>query len=98
MIFSCIVYLSNAVEEDVFLFGVKPFKPSSDMSLDPPQRMTNACKPRTLIARLLVLLKIDATTGNSSFLMVLKSSTGNTVGNARSAASTRDGVADSRAT
>lgn len=97
MIFSCIVYLSNAVEEDVFLL-VKPSNPSSAMSLDPPQRMTKACKPLTLIARLLVLLKMDATTGNNSFLMVLKSSTGKIVGSDRNAASTNDGAADSKAT
>lgn len=97
MIFSCMVYLSNAVEDDVFLLA-KPFKPSSAMSLDPPQRMTKACRPLTLMAKLLVLLKMDATTGNNSFLIVLKSSTGKIVGNDRNAASTSDGVADSNAT
>lgn len=30
MIFSCIVYLSSAVDEDVFLFCVRPLSPSSD--------------------------------------------------------------------
>lgn len=60
--------------------------------------MTNACRPRTLIARLLVLLNMVATTGNSSFLMVLKSSTGRIVGSPRSAASTIEGVDDCNAT
>jgi len=39
-----------------------------------------------------------ATTGNSSFLMVLKSSTGRIVGSPRSAASTIEGVDDCNAT
>lgn len=49
------------------------------------------------MARLLVLLKIMATTGKSSFLMVLKSRTGRTLGRHWSAAPTRTGVGDSRA-
>jgi len=99
-IFSCMVNLSRAVEEDVFFLSVSyPSKTSSlSRSFEPPQRVTKACRPLTLIARLLVLLKIAATTGNSSFLMVLKSRTGKTVGRLRSAASTRVGVGDSKHT
>jgi hypothetical protein len=44
-IFSCIVYLSRAVDDDVFLLScVKPSRPSSSSapSADPPQRITNA--------------------------------------------------------
>lgn len=97
-IFSCIVYLSSALEEDVFLFSIRPFRPSSAAaSVDPPHRMTKACKPRTLIARLFVLLNTVATTGNSSFLMVLKSRTGRTDGNVLKAASMIEGVGHSMA-
>lgn len=75
-IFSCIVNLSRAVDEVAFFFcGAKPSRPSSPLeSLDPPHSVTNACSPLTLMARLLVLLKMAAMTGKSSFLMVLKSS------------------------
>lgn len=73
-IFSCMVNLSSAVEVVAFFCGPKPSSPSLPLgSLEPPQSVTNACKPLTLIARLFVLLKIAAITGNSSFLMVLKS-------------------------
>lgn len=57
-IFSCIVYLSRAVEEDVFLCSGSPSNPLlSAVADEPPQRTTNACNPRTLMARLVVLLK-----------------------------------------
>lgn len=96
-IFSCMVYLSSAVDEDVFLFSVpSPFRPSSAAaSVEPPQRMTNAWRPRTLIAKLVVLLKTVAITGNNSFLMVLKSRTGKTTGNVLRAASTMEWVGHS---
>lgn len=100
-IFSCMVYLSKALDDDVFLFlsGVSPSRPSSPelASFEPPQSMTNARQPRTLIARLFVLLNTLAITGNSSFLIVLKSSTGKTTGSPRKAASTKEGVEDSMA-
>ncbi len=100
-IFSCIVYLSRALDEEVFLFlsGANPSRPSSPelASLEPPQSMTKARQPRTLIARLFVLLKTRAIMGNSSFLMVLKSRTGSTSGNPLNATSTSDGVEDSMA-
>lgn len=101
MIFSCIVYLSRALDEDIFFFsGLIPSSPSSadDDSFVPPQRMTKARHPRTLMAKLLVLLKTAATIGNSSFLIVLKSKTGNMTGRPRKAASTSEGVGDSMAT
>ncbi len=96
-IFSCIVYLSRALEF-VFLFsGRNPSSPSSTPSREPPHRMVKACKPRTLIARLFVLLNTAAITGNSSFLMVLKSKTGRMDGSPRIATSTSEGAADSTA-
>jgi len=98
-IFSCIVYLSRTLDVDVFFSGPKPSRPSSpESSLEPPQRETKACRPLTLMARLLVLLKMVAMTGNSSLLIELKSKTGNIVGKLRNAASTRLGVLDSNAT
>ncbi|KJR82434.1 uncharacterized protein SPSK_03186 [Sporothrix schenckii 1099-18] len=103
-IFSCMVYLSSAVDVDVprldslLLSPSRPSPPpSSVLSGEPPHRMTNACRPRILIARLLVLLKMAATTGNSSCLIVLKSSTGSMAGTLRSAASTTAGVGESSA-
>jgi len=91
-IFSCIVYLSKAVEE-LFLLALAfmiPSKPSllAAGSFVPPQRITKASKPRTFIPRLLVLVKTEAMTGNSSFLIVEKSSTGRIVGRLRREAST----------
>lgn len=97
-IFSCIVYLSSALDEEAFFFsGASPSRPSSPelVSLEPPHNMTKARQPRTLIAKLFVLLKTVATTGKSSFLIVLKSRIGNTSGSPRNAASTSDGVEDS---
>lgn len=97
-IFSCIVYLSRALADDFFfLSGPRPSSPSSadDDSFEPPQRITKALQPRTLIAKLLVLLKTAAMIGNSSFLMVLKSRTGKMTGKLRSEASINDGVGDS---
>lgn len=94
-IFSCMVYLSSTLEDDVFFFSLPiPSRPSAapDGSLLPPHRKTNACRPRTLMARLLVLLKTVAMTGKSSFLMVLKSSTDRTIGRLRMATSTIAGV------
>ena len=95
-IFSCMVYLSNALEEDVFLLELKPLSPSSPPpSLEPPQSTTNACRPRTLIAKLFVLLNTLATTGKSSFLMVLKSRIGRMAGILLNAASTIECVGHS---
>lgn len=96
-IFSCMVYLSRAVDDEVFLFSCSsPLRPSSlAASLDPPHRTTNDCKPRTLIAKLFVLLKTVATTGNNSFLIVLKSSAGKTLGKVLKAASTMECVGHS---
>jgi hypothetical protein len=48
-----------------------------------------------LIPRLEVLLNTAATTGNSSFFIVLKSSTGRITGRLRKAASTIEWVGDS---
>lgn len=94
-IFSCIVYLSKALEDDVFLFS-RPLSPSSSpLSFVPPQSITKARSPRTLMARLFVLLKTAAMTGNSSFFIVLKSSTGSTTGRLRRAASTIECVGHS---
>lgn len=94
-IFSCIVYLSSAVELLFLLVSRTPSRPSFAGSDEPPQRMTNASRPRTLMPRLLVLLKTDAMTGKSSFLIVEKSSTGRTTGKLRREASTILWVGDS---
>lgn len=95
------VYLSRAVEDEVFLFfsSAKPLRPSSPelASFEPPQSMTKAWQPRTLIARLFVLLNTVAIMGKSSFLIVLKSRIGSMFGRPLNAASTRDGVEDSMA-
>lgn len=99
-IFSWIVYLSRALAGVFFLDSTAiPSKPSllASASELPPASMTKASRPLTLIARLLVLLKTEAMTGNSSFLMVLKSSTGRTVGKDLRPASTSGGVGDSMA-
>jgi len=93
-IFSCIVYLSSAVDDDVF-FSTMPANPSSAASGEPPHRMTNARRPRIFICRLFVRAKTAAITGNSSFLMVLKSRTGKMTGKPLSAASTKPCVGDS---
>lgn len=101
IIFSCIVYLSRALDDDVFFFlsPLKPSRPSPWFSGwdDPPHRMAKACSPRTLMARLFVLLKTVAMTGKSSFLMVLKSRIGKIAGSPRMATSTKAGVGDSTA-
>lgn len=96
-IFSCIVYLSNALELVAFAWVVAmPFRSSSpEPSGEPPQSITNASNPRTLIPRLLVLLKTVAMTGKSSFLMVLKSRIGNAIGKLLRAESTSACVGDS---
>lgn len=98
-IFSCIVYLSSALLDDAFFWDSEsPSRPSSLAgSVEPPHRTTKAWQPRTLMARLLVRLKTVAITGNSSFLMVLKSRTGRITGRTLSAASTTAGVGDSMA-
>lgn len=98
-IFSCIVYLSNAVEE-LFLFESEAPIPSSPSlleaeSLFPPQSTTKASSPLTLIPRLLVLLKTEAMIGKSSFLMVEKSITGRITGKLLNEASTMLWVGDS---
>lgn len=99
-IFSCMVYLSSAVDV-LFLTALidMPSRPSllACGSEEPPQRIRNASKPRTLIPRLLVLLKTVETTGKSSFLIVLKSRIGRMVGKVLSAASTSGCVGDSMA-
>jgi hypothetical protein len=97
-IFSCIVYLSS-IEDDVDLLSCMiPSRPSSPApSADPPQSMQNACSPRTLIAKLVVLLNIVEMTGNNSFLIVLKSITGRITGRLLNAASMSEGVGDSSA-
>jgi hypothetical protein len=99
MIFSCIVYLSRA-EDELFLLALLFMTPSRPSLLDAgsveaPQRIANASKPRTLIPRLLVLVKTEAITGNSSFLMVEKSRTGRMIGRLLSDASTILWVGDS---
>lgn len=91
-IFSCIVYLSRAVDE-LFLLAFAFIMPSSPSLLEagsllPPHRITKASKPRTLIPRLLVLLKTEAIIGNSSFLIVVKSITGRITGKLLNEAST----------
>lgn len=102
-IFSCIVYLSSALMADFSFFlpfcGTNPDRPSSVEevieSVVPPHKTTKASSPLTLIPRLEVLLNTAATTGNSSFFIVLKSSTGRITGRLRSAASTIEWVGDS---
>ena len=97
-IFSCIVYLSRAVEELVFLvFAMIPSRPSllPAGSFEPPQSITNASRPRTLIPRLLVFVNTEAMTGKSSFFIVEKSSTGKIAGRLRNEASTMLCVGDS---
>ena len=93
------VYLSRAVEE-LFLLAFELLMPSRPSLLDagsfePPHKITNASKPRTLIPRLLVLVNTEAMTGNSSFLIVEKSKTGRMTGKLRRAASTIVWVGDS---
>lgn len=103
MIFSCIVYLSSALMGDFSFFlpfcGANPDRPSSAEevieSAVPPHKTTKASRPLTLIPRLEVLLNTAATTGNSSFFIVLKSSTGSITGRLRRAASTIEWVGDS---
>lgn len=93
-IFSCMVYLSKAVDEDEGLrSGPSPSRPLLSLVSElPPQRITKACSPRTLMARLVVLLNTWATVGNRSFLIVLKSRTGSTTGKLRRPASTTEWV------
>ena len=100
--FSCTVYLSRIAL--VFcLGGLWSFAPPSRPSLisvvsdeEPPHSMTNASNPRILMPRLLVLLNTAATTGNSSFLMVEKSSVARMVGRQPRDLSTIECVGDSR--
>jgi len=99
MIFSCIVYLSRALDElflATFAFPM-PSRPSLlDVgSLEPPHSITNASNPRTFIPRLVVFVKTDEITGKSSFLMVEKSNTGNIRGRLLNEASTMLCVGDS---
>lgn len=84
-------------EVDFFFEVPKASSPSSSASDVPPHRTTNAWQPRTLMAKLLVLLNTAAMTGNSSFLMVLKSRTGRIDGRPLKAASTTAGVGASMA-
>lgn len=99
MIFSCIVYLSREVELLFLLAFIIPSSPSllALESGEPPQRITNASRPRTFMPRLLVLLKTEAITGKTSFLIVEKSSTGRITGKLRREASTMLCVGDSMA-
>lgn len=99
-IFSCMVYLSSTLMADfAFLSWVKPERPSSvgvgGRDADPPQRVTKASRPRTLMPREEVFEKTEAMTGKSSFLMVVKSSTGRTICKERKAASTIEWIGDS---
>lgn len=99
-IFSCIVYLSRAVDDDfLFVLFTTPLSPSllELESLGAPQRIAKASRPRTLIPRLLVFVKTEAMTGNNSFLIVEKSRIGRMIGKLRSAASTMVCVGDSMA-
>jgi hypothetical protein len=91
-IFSCIVYLSRAVEE-LFLLAVVFRTPSSPSllaagSFEPPHKITNASRPRTLIPSEEVLVNTEAMTGNRSFFIVEKSNTGRMSGRLRKEAST----------
>lgn len=87
--FSWTVYLSRIEVLGVFNSRVVPLG-------FPPQRITKASRARTLIPRLLVLLKTAATMGNRSFLTVEKSKTESTVGRHVRALSTSECVGDSR--
>lgn len=102
-IFSCIVYLSSTALLEGFtrlLFrSMIPSNPSPAdpfSSPEPPQSIAKASSPRTLIPRLLVLLKTAAISGNNSFLSVEKSRTGSITGSVRRAASMTGCVDDSR--
>jgi len=74
-----------------------PSRPSlpPEASFEPPQSITNASSPRTLIPRLLVFVNTEAMTGKSSFFIVEKSRTGRMVGKLRKEASTMLCVGDS---
>ena len=61
----------------------------------PPQRTTKASRPRTLMARLLVLLKTVAIRGKRSFFIVEKSRTGRMIGRVLRDLSTSEWVGDS---
>ena len=90
-IFSWTVYLSN-----IALLGAFPSLGKGPSGLGfPPQSTTKASSPRTLIAKLLVLVNTAATTGNSSFLIVEKSRTDSMIGRHESDLSTIAGVAES---
>ena len=93
-IFSWTVYLSRMALLLVMDFEVEERMVEGGL---PPQRITKASRPRTLMARLLVLLKMVATRGKSSFLMVEKSRTGRMMGSMLRDLSTREWVGDSRA-
>lgn len=100
--FSCTVYLSStallfALEGFVdCIFPSRSSPASGSLSCEPPQRTTKAPKPRTLMPRLLVLLKTAATVGNSSFLMVEKSRIERMIGTQPSDLSTIACVGDSK--
>ncbi len=64
-------------------------------SFEPPQSITNASRPRTLMPKEEVLENTDAITGNSSFLMVEKSRMGRMMGREWREASTMPWVGDS---
>lgn len=93
------VYLSKIDDLGVFAGCTAPLRSSPnppESSLEAPQRMAKASRLRTLIARLLVRLKVLAIGGNTSFLTVLKSRTGRTAGRHLMAASTKEWVGESR--
>ena len=83
--FSCTVYLSSTALLLAFDFLGSAVAPSRSSLVpapsreDPPQRITKASSPRTLMPRLLVLLNTVATIGKTSFLIVEKSIVASTV-------------------
>lgn len=85
MSFSCIVYLSR-MEDLVALVcfgGTTPVRSSSgpdSVSAWPPHNTAKASRQRTLMARLLVRLNVDAIGGKTSFFTVLKSRAGSMTG------------------
>lgn len=96
------VYLSRIdAEPDLDCWGLldiptkSPPEVEGSSFMDPPHKITNDSKPRTLIARLLVLVKTEAIGGKMSSFTVEKSRIGNITGRHRIEASTREWVPDS---
>lgn len=101
-ILSWTVYLSRIeVEPDLVCWGLleapgkSPSKVEGSSFTDPPHKITNASRPRTLMARLLVLLKTAAMGGKTSSFTVEKSRIGSITGRHRIEASTSEWVLDS---